>query len=131
MKANGRGGRFVEPKLQMAPMIDVVFLLLVFFLVVTQPLDVLSQLNVSRPQITDGEKPLNVLRIDVLPGGYLLRGKPLQLSEMDRVLGKLSGYSKSMSVIVSCAPDSPHDSLVQALNLCAKNGLRDLSLVSR
>jgi biopolymer transport protein ExbD len=112
-------------------MIDVVFLLLVFFLVVTQPLDVLLHLDVSRPRVEGGETPLTVLRIEVLADGYMVNEKAMALSEMDQVLGKLSGYSTSMSVVVSCAPDSQHDGLVQALNLCAKNGLRNLSLVNR
>lgn len=131
MISDARLRRYAAPALQMAPMIDVVFLLLVFFLIVTRPVDILSHLDVSRPRIEGGDRPLSTLRIEVLPAGHVLNGKPVSLGEMDRVLERLSGYSKHITVVITCAPDSPHDGLVQALNLCSKNGLKDLSLVSR
>ncbi len=114
----------------MAAMIDVVFLLLVFFLVTVKARDVEAHLDVAR-QRPGGEARIETVRIDVYSGQYVMQGKRVDLEEMDRVLAKLSGISKSMSVVVTCSGDSSHSELVKVLDLCAKSELSNLSLMSR
>jgi biopolymer transport protein ExbD len=54
----------------------------------------------------------------------------MQLESLDRMLGKLAGYSKTQTILIKCAPDSPHERLIQLLDLCAKNKLENLSVLS-
>ena len=120
-------------KLEMTPMIDVVFQLLIFFVVTLKQEDILSHLDVSRPA-PDAKAPetevQDLLTITVLRQGYLLKDRPRTLPQIERDLARLASYSKRMSVIIQCAPDSLHEQLVDVLNVCARVGLRNLSVFS-
>ena len=120
-------------KLEMTPMIDVVFQLLVFFIVTLKQEDILSQLDVSRPA-PDKTPPvktdIDLLEITVYKDGFVLRGRPISLRQLDRNLSRLAGYSTKISVIIKCTGDSPHANLIKVLDLCAKSNLKNLSVFS-
>ena len=121
-------------KLEMTPMIDVVFQLLIFFVVTLKQEDILSHLDVSRPAPDPNAKPeeqiKDLLQIEVYERGFVMKGRRVGLPELDRQLTRLAGYSKNVSVIIKCTPDSPHANLVQLLDVCAKAGLKNLSVFS-
>ncbi len=123
-----------NPKLEMTPMIDVVFQLLIFFIVTLKQEDILSQLLANRPapDKSTSESPPDVplITIDVYNGGFLFNKAGVSYKELDNNLKKLSGYSKDSSVIIRCMNDSPHKYLVQALDLCNKHGMKNLSIFS-
>ena len=125
-------------KLEMTPMIDVVFQLLIFFIVTLKQEDILSHLDVSRPapdpDTTPEEQIDDLLTIEVGRNGWVLNGSPYMgkrgLAALDRSLTRLASYSKSASVIIKCTGDSPHSKLVQLLNICAREGMTNLSVFS-
>jgi len=122
-----------DVKLEMTPMIDVVFQLLVFFVFAIKVEDILSHLDVSRPAPdpeAQEEQVQDLLRIKVYSGGYVLRGRPISLQRLDRRLTRIASFSKNISVIIECTADSQHQRLVQLLDLCAKAGLSNLSVFS-
>jgi biopolymer transport protein ExbD len=118
----------------MTPMIDVVFQLLIFFIVTLKQEDILSRLDVSRPapeQTAPPEEQIkDLLTIEVHEDGYILQGRPMSLAVLDARLTRLAGFSKDVSVIIKCTADSPHRNLVALLDLCAKAGLNNLSVFS-
>jgi biopolymer transport protein ExbD len=120
-------------KLEMTPMIDVVFQLLIFFIVTLKQEDILSHLDVSRPA-SDSAPPPEVqpelLTVMVYRDGYIMNGRRLSRASLDRRLTKISTYSKDVSVVIKCMPDSPHAKLINLLDICAKNGLENLSVFS-
>jgi biopolymer transport protein ExbD len=125
-------------KLEMTPMIDVVFQLLIFFIVTLKQEDILSHLNVSRPA-PDSKPPENVdppelLTIEVGRLAWVLNGRPYAgtrgLAALDKSLTKIASYSRDTSVIIKCTADSPHSKLVKVLNICARNGMKNLSVFS-
>jgi biopolymer transport protein ExbD len=124
-----------QVQLQMTPMIDVVFQLLIFFIVTLKQEDILSHLDVSRPApdqtVRPPEKQLDeLLTIEVYKDGYIMQGRRVPLSTLDRRLTKLAEYSKDISVIIKCTADSPHKNLIQLLDICAKADLHNLSVFS-
>lgn len=118
-----------EAKLQMTAMIDVVFLLLIFFISVVRPVDVLAYLDASRPKPGGGD--MSLLKIDVYSNHYAINGKRVDLHQMENYLNKIANISKTQSIIITCSSDSPHSSLIKVLDICAKAGLERLSLMSR
>lgn len=116
---------------QMTPMIDVVFQLLIFFIVTLEPADIYSNLAASRPapQKIPVDLP-ELLSIGVFDEHYLLNGKNVTLDSMDEYLSKLGSISSSRGVIVKCAPRSSHARLIRVLNLCEKTGFDNISLFS-
>jgi biopolymer transport protein ExbD len=120
-------------KLEMTPMIDVVFQLLIFFLVTMKQEDILSQLQVSRPAPDDTPPPAVVdelLTITVYEEGYVLKGRRVSLQHLDSQLSRLAGFSTKISVVIKCTGGSPHANLVKLLDICSKSGLTNLSVFS-
>ena len=122
-----------NPQLEMTPMIDVVFQLLIFFIVTLKQEDILARLMASRPAPDPNavpDKQPDLINIDVHRGGYIFRGKPLTLDGLDRQIERYSEISKKANVIIRCTADSPHRFLVQALDICNKHGMVNLSIFS-
>ncbi len=121
-------------ELPMTPMIDVVFQLLIYFIVTTVPRDVIANLDVFRPSPEEQRKeevtPPKVIRIEVLPDGYLINDTAMGLPDLDRLLARLASFDTTQSVLIMSSVDAPHGSLVTVLNLCAKNKLTNLSVLS-
>jgi len=129
-----------NPKLEMTPMIDVVFQLLIFFIVTLKQEDILSHLDISRPapdpNMKQEEKVDDLLQILVynhkkLGGqGISMQGRKVSFKTLEDHLSRLGSFSKNISVIVKCTGDSPHANLVKVLNVCSKVGLENLSVFS-
>jgi len=125
-------------KLEMTPMIDVVFQLLIFFIVTLKQEDILSHLDISRPAPDPNSKPEEViddlLTIEVGRTAWVLNGRPYAgstgLAALDRSLTRIASFSRSASVIIKCTADSPHARLIQLLNICAREGLTNISVFS-
>lgn len=122
-------------KLDMTPMIDCVFQLLIFFLVSMKFEDIIAHLDVYRPS-PDPNRPVTpppdteMVTIGVFSDGFTINDKPMGLESLDRMLNKLAGYSQTQTILIKCAPDSPHQKLIELLDLCAKNRLSNLSVLS-
>jgi len=120
-------------KLDMTPMIDVVFQLLIFFVVTLKQEDILSRLSVYRPAPDSKaipEKQLETTTIIVEPLGFVFNGRPMRLGDLDRQIERVATFNKSGMVLIKCTKDAPHGLLVQALDLCSKHELTSISIFS-
>ena len=121
-------------ELEMTPMIDVVFQLLVYFIVTIKPIDVVTNLDVFRPapdkNTPQDQKPPNLVRIGVYPDGYTVNDVPASPELLDQALGKVASIDAGQTIMITVSAFSEHGMLVKALDLCAKNGLKSLSVVS-
>lgn len=121
------------PKLDMTPMIDVVFQLLIFFIVTIKQEDILSQLSAARPAADKRAKKDNqpdLLEIIVDPQGFVFNGRSVTKAQLDRRVEQYSKLSKTAMIVIKCTADSPHGLLVQALDICNKHGMTNLSIFS-
>ncbi len=122
-----------NPKLEMTPMIDVVFQLLIFFIVTLKQEDICSKLNAFRPapdpNVKKDEQP-ELINILVSTSGFIMRGRPVSLEGLEKDLALFARQSKSSPVLIRCTADSPHKYLVQALDICNKVGMTNLSIFS-
>jgi biopolymer transport protein ExbD len=122
-----------DPKLDMTPMIDCVFQLLIFFLVSLKPEDIIAHLDVNRPAPDSKQtidKPLDLIQIGVFLDGFTLNNRAMRLESLQGMLKRLADLSKTQTILIKCAPDSPHERLVQVLDLCSQVGLSNLSVMS-
>ena len=122
-----------NPQLEMTPMIDVVFQLLIFFIVTLKQEDIMSRLVATRPAADPHarpEKQPDLINITVHRGGFILRGTPVTYEGLDRQVQRYATLSKTANVIIRCTKDSPHRYLVQALDICNKHGMVNLSIFS-
>ena len=121
-------------ELNLTAMIDVAFQLLSFFIITVRPVDVYANLNVFRPspEKTNVSEPSskNMIRIQVFPEGFTINERDVSTKQLENLLVQLAGDSKSQTILIMCANASPHEKLVEVLDLCAKVGLNNLSVVS-
>ena len=111
-------------------MIDVVFLLLIYFLVVAEPVDVFAELEVNRPmgqsENVSGTLPLKITLND---DGINIAGRDFTAHSMREALIRLSKLDANQSVLIACADEAKHKNLVEVLDACAESGLTQISLV--
>ncbi len=118
----------------MTAMIDVVFQLLIFFLVTQKPVDTLANLDVFRPSPEKKQEqlqtPPKMIRVQIFPDGFTINDKPVSPKELDTLLNKLAGIDTKQTIMIMASATSKHADLIRVLDLCAKNGLVNLSVVS-
>jgi len=122
-----------SPKLDMTPMIDVVFQLLIFFVVTIKQEDILSKLSAARPAPDKNaikEEQPDLITIVASPMGFTFNGRLVSKAELDHQVARYSKVSKTAMILIKCTTDSQHALLVQALDICNKHGMVNLSIFS-
>ena len=122
-----------EPKVEMTPMIDVVFQLLIFFVVTLKQEDILAKLMASRPAPDPNAKPdqqPDLIDITVHKHGFIFKQRAVSLEGLDRQIERYSRMSKNATVIIRCTSDSKQRYLVQAMDICSKYKMKNLSIFS-
>jgi biopolymer transport protein ExbD len=125
-----------NPALDMTPMIDVVFELIIFFVVTIKQEDLFTRLNANRPAPSTGSaSESNDITVTIEVGrgvnanGALVYNKrPIQRPELDRNLKEVAKTSQKTPIIVRCAEDSPLKALVDVLDICYRHGLHSVSI---
>ena len=121
-------------EMQMGPMIDMVFLLLVFFMVSAKPVKQESDINIGLPGTVTQEEALEIpdeQRIQIQPNGQVvLNDQPMDSpasAEMPALLSTLKRFkesadsNKTEALITIDADDAAnHERIVQVLNACAQ-----------
>ena len=126
-----------NPQLDMTPMIDVVFELIIFFVVTIKQEDIYTRLNANRPAPATNSSSSNesdtTVTIEIGRGrdanGVLVYNRrEVQRSELDKNLREVARTSKKTPIIVRCTGDSPHKALVDVLDICYRNELFSVSI---
>ena len=126
-----------NPALDMTPMIDVVFELIIFFVVTIKQEDLFTRLNANRPAPSSGKSDSNesdtTVTIEIGKGrdanGVLVYNKrEVRRGELDQNLREVARTSKKTPIIVKCTEDSPHKALVDVLDICYRNQLFSVSI---
>ena len=122
-----------EPKVEMTPMIDVVFQLLIFFVVTLKQEDILAKLMASRPAPDPNAQPdkqPDLIDITVHKGGFIFKGKAVSREGLDKQIERYAKMSRNANVIIRCTSDSKQRYLVQAMDICSRHHMKNLSIFS-
>lgn len=124
-----------EISINLTPLIDVVFLLLIFFMVSTT-FTKETQLKVDLPQATtDQVAQLDRLEIIIkADGSYAINDKALvnaQPKTLRAALLKESGGDLATPLKVSADASTPHQAVITAMDVAANLGFSQLSLTTR
>ena len=122
-----------EAKVEMTPMIDVVFQLLIFFVVTLKQEDILSRFSAARPSdayIDRIEPDIYLIDITVHKGGFIFKQSPVTIEGLDKQIGRYSRLSKTATVVIRCTKDSPQSNLIKVLDVCSKHQMKNLSIFS-
>ena len=124
-----------EAEVDLTPMIDVVFQLLIFFIVTFQTPPILGRLDVFRPapdpNAIPEEKIDDMIRITVHSRGrFMFNQRWMKLPLIRTNLARMAAVSKTQTVLIQCAEASRHLNLVEILNACSKLKMTNLSVVT-
>ena len=123
------------PALNLTPLIDIVFLLLIFFMVTTS-FSRETRLLVSLPEAS-GSVENAAESIEVLvdkEGGYAINGRRLVNAEVDSLVRGLeleSGGDISLLVVLVADAEVQHQSVVTAMEAIGRAGFASLSIATR
>ncbi|MDH5436693.1 MAG: biopolymer transporter ExbD [Gammaproteobacteria bacterium] len=125
-----------EPEVNLTSLIDVVFLLLIFFMVsttFTRESDITIDLpQSSNKQMTDDIKPLELV-IDQR-GLYFINDKKVTSSSADmlkRALKKVTGDMKDPRLVIRADGKAPHQSVITAMDAARQMGIVKITFATR
>lgn len=126
--------RVDEAGINMTPMIDVVFQLLIYFVFTFEIPDRMSQMPVFRPAPdTRGQppdSPIRSMRIGVYDGFFTLNDTRVTEDSLSRTFNRLANLDPNQNMIVIATGNSQHKYLVRVLDLLQKAGLQQVTLLS-
>jgi len=122
-------------EVNLTPLIDVVFLLLIFFMVSTT-FDKHAKLKVSLPEsstkaVQQQGDPL-VLSIDA-KGNYFLNERQIvnkKLKTLKQAIQKTIGTDKDVAIVLRADANTPHQYVVRAMDAASQLGLTKLSIAT-
>jgi len=126
----------VAGTLSLTPLIDVVFLLLIFFLVTSEFEEEERRLDIVLPNATSAVpmagKPKEVV-VDVdASGAVYLRGEPTNLDELSELLRLAVGRNPTnQSVVIRADRSTPFQPVVSVMDVCNRTGVADYSVTTK
>jgi len=122
--------------LSLTPLIDVVFLLLIFFLVTSEFEDEERRLDIVLPSATSAvpmtSKPREVV-VDIDDAGKLyLRGKVTPLDELEEVLKTaVASNPTNQTVVIRADQATSFQPVVNVMDVCNRTGVSDYSVTTK
>ena len=124
-----RGGQF-----ELISMTDIVFLLLIFFMISTTFVDLSSHLDIQLPEAPGGEtgQQAQPYLIEMgLQDALLLDGTPIQLHEIPEKLAASRAPGRQESVIIRADKRLPYGDVMAVLGLVQQAQIRDIAVAVR
>ena len=135
MKFSGRDRRRAKaPALALTSMLDVIFLLLCFFVTASVFSQWESEISISLPSASSSETPsrlpgeviLNVAR----DGSVTVNARKLTLNDLGERLRKVADFYPGQPVVIRADRETSYDSLVKVLDTCRVAGVWNFSLAT-
>jgi biopolymer transport protein ExbD len=133
---NFRRQRLDQVDVNLTPLIDVVFLLLIFFMVSTT-FSRETQLTIDLPEATGEAREAVDTQIEILideSGQYRVNGKGLvdnRMRTLQAAIYKVSAGDTTLPMLITADAQTAHQSVVQAMDAAGKMGFVHLSITTR
>ena len=123
-----------DVNINLTPLIDVVFLLLIFFMVSTT-FDTTSQLKIKLPEANQSQTPETALKISLMidaKGNYFVNSRELTNNKSATLKAALerSLINGKIPVVIQSDAASPVQSLVTAMDVVGQLGLPQVSIAT-
>ena len=125
-----------EPaSMQLAPMIDIVFLLLIFFIVTWQYTRSETELSVSVPTAEEGvqkNRTQGEIIINVLADGAIrVEGNIVNFSQLQEKLTAIAKQFKNQPVRIRGDGGVSYQRIVEVIDTCQKSGIWNISFATQ
>ncbi len=132
-----REGNGEKIEIQMAPMVDIVFLLLVFFMVsasfIVEESELKSNVPVTEAAVSADELPDEVVIYVMSDGGIAVNDREYdspgsrELPQLRAMLEKLGSVFTDQDVIIQADGAASHGRVVDVLNACVASDITNIS----
>ena len=133
---NLRPRRVEDPEINLVSLIDVVLMMVVFFMLSSSLADE-GRIHVHLPQARDlpaGKPPAEPLVVSVTQqGGYLVNGRELINASPDTLraaLLKVTGTDRAQPVTLRADGRTTHQSVITAMDVLARLGFAELNIAT-
>jgi biopolymer transport protein ExbD len=121
--------------IQLAPMIDIVFLLLIFFIVTWQFSRYETELDVSVPTAEEGAeltRPKGEIIINVLSNGTIrVEGATVDLPQLRDKLAAIARQFENQPVRIRGDGSVAYQRIVEVIDTCSKAGIWNISFATQ
>ena len=130
---------FPESEMPISAMIDVTFLLLIYFIVVQKPIIEDTFLGINLPKGKIATAPIRFFTIDVCKQFddyakdidiYFVNGRKWNFKDLSEQLISTAKNDIDQTILINCDPNAKHQKLVRLLDACAAAGLKNLNLIN-
>ena len=123
-----------EMRVELISMTDIVFLLLIFFMVSTTFVDFSRRLDIQLPETKGAEispeVQQHIIEMDS-QGAMRLDGQPVRLQELPQRLALAAGRSRQRAVIIWADKRLPYGQVVTVLGLVRQARIHDIAVAVR
>jgi biopolymer transport protein ExbD len=132
---NLQPGNEDEPEVNLTPLIDVVFLLLIFFMVSTT-FEHQSRIQIELPEATASPDEIEEESIEIIidaQGRYFIGEEQVvntELKTLKSAIGKALGDRGTVPVTIRADASTPHQAVITALDATSQLGLTHISLAT-
>ena len=120
-----------RPVIQMAPLIDIIFLTLIFFMSLSVYAQLEAEIDISVPKSTTateamrspGEIIINITQ----DGKFIVNQKTVDARGLEKMLIKVADLFPDQPVIIRADENTIHKHIVQVLDACATANIWDIS----
>jgi len=121
------------PLIEIAPLIDVVFLLLLFFMVTTH-FTTAPGIQIALPEIKPGTPVSTTSKINInvtAAGDIYVSGNPVPIEDLGKVIRKGSQDLASTIIILTADKNVPHGKIVSIIDILRNLGIKKMVIAAR
>lgn len=123
MQLSGRNK--IKPEFNMSSMTDVVFLLLIFFMIASTLAKQLNTIDVKLPQAEGKSENRNTVSVSIKTSHrFYIDQRPVQKKNLEQSLLQQMQSLSTPSVILRADKNVPLDDVVYVMNISNRNGIK-------
>ena len=123
-----------RPHIQLIPLIDILFFALIFFMILSVYYNAESQIEINVPkssQSKDPQRSPTAVVINVNTNGeFIVNNQNYNAQGLEELLRKLTLLTPSQAVIIRADEKTYHHYIIQALDICARTNINDISFAT-
>jgi biopolymer transport protein ExbD len=121
--------------MQLAPMIDIVFLLLIFFIVTWQFSRSETEMKISVPSSQEGADPKRVLGEIIVnvrvTGEVVVEGQVMSQAQLKEKLAAIARQHKNQPIRLRGDAEASYQTIVEVIDTCQKAGIWNISFATQ
>ncbi|HFD11578.1 MAG TPA: biopolymer transporter ExbD [Crenotrichaceae bacterium] len=132
---NFRPQKSKELELNLTPMIDVVFLLLIFFMVTTT-FDENTELSIALPEVQSAQVKEETLEVvlSISPDGtYYINQQQLKsnnLNDLSQAILENAKEKRSLKLLINADAQTPHQAVMTAMEAASRAGISNVGFAA-